>query len=306
MPNLTPPVISARLAIEYRQRIMDALEPGLSIDPQMALYLTDNTRVEDVIEAKNTANVVAFKWYPAGATTNSDSGVTNVENILPALAEMEKQDLILCVHGEVTDCSIDIFDREAVFIEQVLQPIVKKFPNLRIIFEHITTADAVEFVKAQSDNVAATVTAHHLLFNRNDMLAGGIRPHYYCLPILKRNIHQQALLDAVASGNKKFFIGTDSAPHLTSAKEASCGCAGAYTAFHAMELYAEAFESVNALDKLEGFASFYGADFYRLPRNKQIITLEKQTWQLPENLSMRDSTVTPILSGENIHWKKVP
>ncbi|HAB55852.1 MAG TPA: dihydroorotase, partial [Cellvibrionales bacterium] len=249
--------------------------------------------------------VHAAKLYPAGATTNSDSGVTDIKKIYPALEAMQKTGLVLAIHGEVTHSDIDIFDREACFIDSILKQIVSDFPELRIVFEHITTQQAVEFVKASSANIVATITAHHLLYNRNDLLAGGIRPHYYCLPILKRQRHQQALLEAATSGNPKFFLGTDSAPHSQQNKESDCGCAGAYTAHAAIELYAEAFDGMNALDKLEGFASFYGADFYKLPRNAGTITLEKTSWQVPSQLPMADDQLIPLRAGQDILWRLV-
>ena len=263
----------------------------------------DKTSPEEIRKAKASGKIVAAKLYPAGATTNSDSGVTDLKNIYPALEAMQEVGMLFLVHGEVTDSSIDIFDRERVFIENILSKIVADFPKLKIVLEHITTKDAVDFVTQASDNVAATITAHHLLYNRNHMLAGGIRPHFYCLPILKRNTHQQALLGAAASGNKKFFLGTDSAPHAKDRKEAACGCAGSYTAHAAIELYAEAFESVNALDKLEAFASFNGPDFYNLPRNSDTITLVKKSWDVPVSYPLGDNNVVPIRAGEQIDWQ---
>lgn len=269
----------------------------------MVLYLTDKTSPDEIRKAKASGKIVAAKLYPAGATTNSDSGVTDLKNIYPALEAMQEVGMLFLVHGEVTDSSIDIFDRERVFIENILSKIVADFPELKIVLEHITTKDAVDFVTQASDNVAATITAHHLLYNRNHMLAGGIRPHFYCLPILKRNTHQQALLAAAASGSKKFFLGTDSAPHAKDKKEAACGCAGSYTAHAAIELYAEAFESVNALDKLEAFASFNGPDFYNLPRNADTITLVKKPWDVPATYPLGDTNVVPIRAGEAIDWQ---
>ncbi|MCE9677728.1 dihydroorotase [Shewanella sp. AS1] len=301
MPNLVPPVTNAEQALGYYDRIKAV--STTEFEPLMVLYLTDNTTADDIRAAKASGKVVAAKLYPAGATTNSDSGVTDVKNIYPVLEAMQEVGMLFLVHGEVTDSAIDIFDREAVFIENTLKQVVKDFPNLKIVLEHITTKDAVEFVTNAGDNVAATITAHHLLYNRNHMLAGGIRPHFYCLPILKRNIHQQALLAAAASGSKKFFLGTDSAPHTKDRKEAACGCAGSYTAHAAIELYAEAFESVNALDKLEAFASFNGPDFYGLPRNSDTITLVKRSWNVPETYPLGDSTVVPIRAGEQIDWQ---
>lgn len=302
MPNLMPPATCTNTALEYRQRIMAASPKG-NFEPLMVLYLTDKTTPEEIIKAKATGKIVAAKLYPAGATTNSDSGVTSIKNIYPVLKAMQKVGMLLLVHGEVTDSSIDIFDREKVFIETILGDVVNDFPTLKIVLEHITTKDAVEFVTSAPDNVAATITAHHLLYNRNHMLAGGIRPHYYCLPILKRNIHQQALMAAAISGNKKFFLGTDSAPHYKDKKEAACGCAGAYTAHAAIELYAEAFEDAGALDKLEGFASLFGADFYGLERNADTITLEKKAWQVPQSYSLGGSQVIPIKAGDIIDWQ---
>ncbi len=301
MPNLVPPATNVDSALAYYERIKAVTTT--QFEPLMVLYLTDNTTAEDIRAAKASGKVVAAKLYPAGATTNSDSGVTDVKNIYPVLAAMQEVGMLFLIHGEVTDSSIDIFDREAVFIENTLKQVVQDFPNLKIVMEHITTKDAVDFVTNAGDNVAATITAHHLLYNRNHMLAGGIRPHFYCLPILKRNVHQQALLAAAASGNKKFFLGTDSAPHAKDRKEAACGCAGSYTAHAAIELYAEAFESVNALDKLEAFASFNGPDFYGLPRNSDTITLVKRPWQVPATYPLGDASVVPLRAGEQIDWQ---
>jgi len=267
MPNLRPPVTNTALALAYRQRILAALPSGLNFEPLMTLYLTDNTSAEEIRTAVASGMVQGVKFYPAGATTNSDSGVTDLAHCQQALAEMEKLGLPLLVHAEVTDAQVDVFDRERVFIERHMVAIIKDYPALKVVFEHITTKDAADFVLHTPSNVAATITAHHLLMNRNAMFVGGIQPHHYCLPILKREEHRQALLRVATSGNAKFFLGTDSAPHAKHTKEAACGCAGMYTAHTAMELYAEAFDAVGALDKLEGFASFYGADFYGLPRN---------------------------------------
>ncbi|MFT4920595.1 MAG: dihydroorotase [Zhongshania aliphaticivorans] len=304
MPNLTPPVRNLAEANAYRQRIVQALPAtGHQLTPLMVLYLTDKTTVADIAEAAASDTVFAAKLYPAGATTNSDSGVTSIENLYPVLVAMEKHGLPLLVHGEVTDADIDIFDREARFIERHLTPIAANFPALKMVLEHITTADAAQFVSAASDNIAATITAHHLLYNRNHMLAGGIRPHYYCLPILKRNTHQQALISAATSGSPKFFLGTDSAPHAKNRKETSCGCAGCYTAYAAIEMYAEAFDAAGALDKLEAFASFYGADFYGLPRNSDSISLIKQSWTAPEQLPLGSDTIYPLRGGEQLHWQ---
>ena len=302
MPNLVPPVTNAELAMQYHQRIM-AAKPSAQFQPLMVLYLTDQTTAQDIKAAKATGIVYAAKLYPAGATTNSSSGVTSVDNIATVLAAMEEVNMPLLVHGEVTCEHIDIFDREAQFIETVLTPLTQSFPQLRVVLEHITTAQAVEFVKQAPENIAATITAHHLLFNRNDMLVGGIKPHYYCLPILKRSTHQQALLEAATSGNPKFFLGTDSAPHATDKKEAACGCAGAYTAYAAIELYATAFEQMNALNKLEGFASLFGPAFYGLAPNEETITLSKTSWTAPSTLSFGDSSLTPLLAGEEITWQ---
>ena len=302
MPNLVPPVTNAELATQYHQRIM-AAKPSKQFQPLMVLYLTDQTTAEDIKAAKASGIVYAAKLYPAGATTNSSSGVTNVDNIASVLAAMEAVNMPLLVHGEVTDHDIDIFDREAVFIDTILRPLVAKYPTLKIVLEHITTKNAVDFVKEASENVAATITVHHLLFNRNHMLVGGIRPHFYCLPILKRNIHQQALIEAATSGSDKFFLGTDSAPHPQHAKEAACGCAGAYTAHAAIELYAEAFEQAGALDKLEGFASLHGPKFYNLPVNSDKITLVKQAWHVPAIMAFGLEKVVPIRADETIAWQ---
>lgn len=302
MPNLVPPVTNAELATQYHQRIM-AAKPSKQFQPLMVLYLTDQTTAEDIRAAKASGIVYAAKLYPAGATTNSSSGVTNVDNIASVLAAMEAVNMPLLVHGEVTDHDIDIFDREAVFIDTILRPLVAKYPTLKIVLEHITTKNAVDFVKEASENVAATITVHHLLFNRNHMLVGGIRPHFYCLPILKRNIHQHALIEAATSGSDKFFLGTDSAPHPQHAKEAACGCAGAYTAHAAIELYAEAFEQAGALDKLEGFASLHGPKFYNLPVNSDKITLVKQAWHVPAIMAFGLEKVVPIRADETIAWQ---
>ncbi len=305
MPNLLPPVTTAAAALDYRARILANVPPGLEFEPLMALYLTDNTRPRDIIEA-HAAGVVACKLYPAGATTNSDSGVTDLTRISDTLQTMADRGILLLIHGEVTDPDVDIFDREAVFIDRTLAPLREQIPRLKIVLEHITTRQAVEFVQACPSHLAATITAHHLLFNRNHMLVGGIRPHYYCLPILKRQIHQQALLAAATSGDPRFFLGTDSAPHPTSKKEASCGCAGSYTASVAIELYAEAFEGADALDRLEGFASHFGADYYGLPRNTSRITLVKAPWRMASSLDMGDSQLTPLRAGELIQWRRMP
>lgn len=302
MPNLVPPVMSAEQALAYKERILEQVPTGNNFEPLMVLYLTDNTSPADIIAAK-AAGIVAAKLYPAGATTNSDSGVTDISNIYPALEAMEKQGMVFCLHGEVTDSSIDIFDREQRFIDSTLLQLNKDFPGLKMVLEHITTSEAADFVSAAGDNMAASITAHHLLYNRNHMLAGGIRPHYYCLPILKRSSHQQALIRAATSGNSKFFLGTDSAPHAQHAKENACGCAGAYTAYAPIELYAEAFEDANALDKLEGFASHFGADFYGLARNTDTITLFKQDWQVPDQLNLGSQQLVPLRAGETLRWQ---
>ncbi|MBZ9665192.1 dihydroorotase [Pseudomonas sp. LMG 31766] len=303
MPNLVPPVRNAAEADAYRQRILAARPAGSRFEPLMVLYLTDNTSPEDVRAAKASGFVHAAKLYPAGATTNSDSGVTSIDKIFPALEAMAEVGMLLLVHGEVTRAEIDVFDREKTFIDEHLTRVVDRFPTLKVVFEHITTRDAVQFVEAASANVGATITAHHLLYNRNHMLVGGIRPHFYCLPILKRNVHQEALLDAATSGNPKFFLGTDSAPHVKHAKEAACGCAGCYTAYAAIELYAEAFEQRGALDKLEAFASFHGPDFYGMPRNSDSITLVREEWTVPATLPLGDNSVVPLRAGETLRWK---
>lgn len=303
MPNVVPPITTVALAEEYHQVIQRYITDSMDFTPLLTLYLTDNTCVEDIEQAVETDYIKACKLYPAGATTNSDSGLTDIENAYPVFEAMEKHGLPLLVHGEVTDQDVDIFDREKVFIDTILIPLVEKFPKLKLVLEHITTSDAVEFVNSRGDNVAATITAHHLLNNRNDMLVGGIRPHLFCLPILKRQQHQQALLEAATSGSPKFFLGTDSAPHAKDKKEAACGCAGCYTAFSAIELYAEAFESMDALDKLEGFASFYGPDFYGLPRNETKITLIKEEWTMPSTLCLGNNILIPYRADEAIQWK---
>jgi dihydroorotase len=305
MPNLVPPVTTVRLAAEYRQRILRA-QQGLprQFDPLMTLYLTDGTDRDTIREAADTSWLAAVKLYPAGATTNSDAGVNSLEALYPVLEEMEAVDLPLLVHGEVTDARVDIFDREAAFIEQHLAPIVARFPGLRVVLEHITTADAVEFVRGAGERVAATITAHHLLLNRNDMLVGGIRPHYYCLPILKRREHQRALREAATSGEASFFLGTDSAPHARSAKESPCGCAGVYSAHASLELYAEVFDEMGALDRLEGFAAHFGADFYRMPRNTERIGLRRVDWEVAEALPLgEEDEICPLRAGETVRWQ---
>ncbi len=303
MPNLRPPITTTELAIAYRKRILDALPQGINFEPLMTLYLADNTSAEDIAQAKASGIIHGVKLYPAGATTNSDSGVTSLDKCTNALAAMEKLGVPLLAHAEVTDADVDVFDRERVFIERNMIPLLKKFPALKVVFEHITTKDAADFVTAAPSNVAATITAHHLLMNRNDMFKGGIQPHHYCLPILKREEHRLALVKAATSGNVKFFLGTDSAPHAKSAKETACGCAGMYTAHTAIELYTEAFDAANALDKLEGFASFYGADFYGLPRSAEQITLIKESWRVPESLPFDGDVLVPLRAGQNLNWK---
>ncbi|OGS80475.1 MAG: dihydroorotase [Gallionellales bacterium GWA2_59_43] len=303
MPNLRPPVTATEQAQAYRARILAALPAGMSLEPLMTLYLTDNTSAEEIRRAKASGIVHAVKLYPAGATTNSDAGVTDLRKTYAALEEMQRCGLPLLVHGEVTSADIDIFDREAVFIERVMQPLLKDMPNLRVVFEHITTKDAAQFVASAPDNIAATLTPQHLLYNRNAMLVGGIRPHFYCLPILKRETHREALVQAATSGSKKFFLGTDSAPHAQHTKENACGCAGCYSAHSAIELYAEAFEQAGALDKLEAFASFHGADYYGLPRNTGKITLRREEWQMPHTVEFGGSSLVPLRAGEMMKWK---
>jgi dihydroorotase len=303
MPNLLPPVRNAVEADAYRQRILAARPTGSQFEPLMVLYLTDRTSAEDIRGAKACGFVHAAKLYPAGATTNSDSGVTSIDKLFGVFEVMAEVGLPLLLHGEVTRSEIDVFDREKAFIDEHLSRIVDNFPTLKVVLEHITTGDAVQFVEGSSSNVGATITAHHLLYNRNHMLVGGIRPHLYCLPILKRNSHQDALLDAATSGNPKFFLGTDSAPHALHAKEAACGCAGCYSSYAAIELYAEAFELRGALDKLEGFASLHGPDFYGLPRHTDTITLVRETWTAPASLPFGEQTVIPLRAGEELRWR---
>nr|WP_255759340.1 dihydroorotase [Halomonas desiderata] len=304
MPNLKPPVTTTEQAQGYRERILAARPAGSIFEPLMTLYLTDNTPAEEIERAVASGLVHAVKLYPAGATTNSDSGVTDLAHCDAAIGAMARLGLPLLVHGEVTDAEIDIFDREAVFIERVMKPLLERHPDLKVVFEHITTADAAEFVAQAPANVGATITAHHLLFNRNHMLVGGIRPHYYCLPILKRERHREALLAAATSGSGKFFLGTDSAPHAQGDKESACGCAGAYTAPAAIELYATAFEQAGALDRLEGFASHFGPAFYGLPRNADTITLVREEWALPDSLPYANGQrIVPLKAGETLAWK---
>ena len=303
MPNLKPPVTTAAAAEAYHERILAALPPGAQFEPLMTLYLTDNTPPSEIEAAKRSGVIHAVKFYPAGATTNSENGVTDWDRVRETLAEMERVDMPLLMHGEVTDPDIDVFDREHVFIERHLRPLCSDFPKLRVVLEHVTTADAVEFVRTAGDNFAATITAHHLLWNRNELFRGGIRPHAYCLPILKRERHRQALVAAATSDNPRFFLGTDSAPHTRGNKESSCGCAGVYTAHAAIELYAEAFEDAGALDKLEAFASFRGPDFYRLPRHQQKVTLVREEQAIPADLSFGDERVVPMRAGESTRWR---
>jgi dihydroorotase len=302
MPNLRPPVTTAALATAYRDRILAAVPRGVAFQPLMSLYLTDNLPPEEIVRAK-AAGVVALKLYPAGATTNSDAGVTDLRKTYRTLEAMQREGLLLLVHGEVTDPEIDIFDREAVFLERKLIPLRRAFPELKIVVEHMTTKEAVQYVRDADRFVAGTLTAHHLLYNRNAIFTGGIRPHYYCLPVLKREVHRQALVEAATSGSPKFFLGTDSAPHPAALKEHALGCAGCYTALSAMELYAEAFEQAGALDKLEGFASFFGADFYGLPRNTGTLTLKKEAWQLPESVPFGEAQLKPLRGGETLAWR---
>lgn len=302
MPNLKPPVRSVADAMAYRDRIIAALPAGQTFEPLMTLYLTDNTTPEEIVAAKASKCVKAVKYYPAGATTNSEDGVTDIRKCDRVFEAMQQVDMPLLLHGEVTDKAVDIFDREKVFIEQQLIPLKQRFSNLRTVLEHITTSNAVDFVM-DSNNIAATITPQHLLFNRNRLFQGGINPHFYCLPILKRETHRQALVKAATSGNPKFFLGTDSAPHTRNSKESACGCAGCFSALHAMELYTEVFESANALDKLEAFASFYGPDFYQLPRNTEKITLAKTTWRVPDEVSFTESNLVPLRAGQEMTWQ---
>ena len=303
MPNLTPPVTNVNRASDYRERILAQRPEGSDWQPLMVLYLTDNTSPDDIIAAANSGFIYGCKYYPAGATTNSDSGVTNLNNMDAVFETMQEVGMVLQMHGEVTTPDIDIFDREAVFIERHLRSIVAKFPKLRIVMEHITTKQGADFVLSAGDNVAASITPQHLLYNRNDMLVGGIRPHLFCLPILKRDIHQQALINIATSGSHKVFLGTDSAPHTQGAKESACGCAGCFSHHAAIELYAEVFDQANALGKLEAFASTNGPDFYGLPHNKTTIELKKQSWQLPDSLPFEDTQVIPLGAGTTLNWK---
>ena len=304
MPNLSPPVRNAQEALRYRKEIVCSLPKGASFNPLMTLYLTDKTTKQNIIEAGINEHVYAVKLYPAGATTNSESGVTSVLGVYPVIEQMQKEGVPLLVHGEVTHADIDVFDREKVFIETVLAPLLKNFPELKVVLEHITTKEAVDFVSGSSDNVAATITAHHLLANRNHMLVGGIKPHYYCLPVLKRKSpHQEALIAAATSGSAKFFLGTDSAPHNKYQKESACGCAGVFSAHAAIELYAEVFDRANKIEMLEGFASHHGPDFYGLKRNTESITLEKNSWVVPESYKLANSEIVPFFGGRSLSWR---
>ena len=306
MPNLSPPVKSVLQAQTYRKEIMKALPTASNFNPLMVLYLTDNTDAKEITAATAAPEIYATKLYPAGATTNSDDGVTNITNIYPVLETMQKEGVPLLVHGEVADPEVDVFDRESVFIEKILDKVIKDFPGLKIVLEHITTKDAVDYVLGSKDNIAATITPHHLLANRNHMFVGGINPHYYCLPVLKRqNPDQNALLKAAISGNPKFFLGTDSAPHDRNKKESACGCAGIFSAHAAIELYAEAFDGEGAIEKLEGFASIFGPDFYGLPQNREKITLEKSPWRVPDHYEFAGSKVTPFFAGAELSWRLI-
>ncbi|MFO1031472.1 MAG: dihydroorotase [Planctomycetota bacterium] len=305
MPNLKPPVTTVAAARDYRARILAALPRGTSFEPLMTLYLTDRTPADEIAAAKASGFVHAVKYYPAGATTNSENGVTDWQKARGALAAMERHDVPLLLHGEVTDADVDVFDRERVFLDRQLTPLLRDFPGLRVVLEHVTTADAVEFVRAAGPRVAATITAHHLLWNRNELFRGGVRPHAYCLPVLKRERHRQALLAAATGTDPRFFLGTDSAPHARHTKEADCGCAGIYTAHAGIELYAEAFEQDGALERLEAFASLRGPDFYRLPRNRDRITLEKATWTVPASLPFGQHTLVPMRAGQAMPWRLV-
>ncbi len=306
MPNLRPPVATVAQALAYRQRIVDALPPGAEFEPLMTLYLTDNTPADEIRRAQGSGRVVAVKLYPAGATTHSDAGVTDLRRAWPALDAMQACGMPLLVHGEVTDPAVDVFDREAVFIDAVLDPLRRDFPGLRIVFEHITTRQAAQYVAQADAALAATITAHHLLYNRNAIFSGGLRPHWYCLPVLKREEHRRALLDAATGGDARFFLGTDSAPHAARLKEHAAACAGCYTAPHAIELYATAFEQAGALERLEAFASFNGPDFYRLPRNTARITLRRDSWTVPESLPFGAERIVPLAGGETLAWRLTP
>ena len=305
MPNLQPPVTTVVAAAAYRERIAAALPEGSRFAPLLTLYLTDSTTPDEIALAQRSGFIVGAKYYPAGATTHSESGVTEVSRVYRALQAMERQELPLLVHGEVTDADVDVFDRERVFVERTLSRIARDFPGLRIVLEHVTTREAVEFVTAASANIAATITPQHLLWSRNALLAGGVRPHLYCLPVPKRETHRRAVLQAATSGNAKFFLGTDSAPHAKTAKETACGCAGCYSAHAALELYAEAFEAEGALPRLEAFASFHGADFYRLPRNGDTVTLRREEWMVPAEYAFGGQTLVPLRAGEAVRWRVV-
>ncbi|MEW8474284.1 MAG: dihydroorotase [Candidatus Thiodiazotropha endolucinida] len=305
MPNLKPPVTTTAMAMAYRERILSALPHNSDFTPLMTLYMTDRLTSDEVIAAKKSEVIKGIKLYPAGATTHSDAGVTDIRKLYPVLETMQREGLPLLIHAEVTDPDVDIFDREQVFIDRHLRPLTRDFPALPMVFEHITTRQAVDFVRAYEGTVGATITVQHLLYNRNAMLVGGIRPHYYCLPILKRESHQSALIEAATSGESHFFLGTDSAPHPQHAKECACGCAGCYTAHAAIELYAEIFERANALDRLEGFASLFGPDFYGLPRNRDTITLAKKKWSIPESYQFGQDRVVPLGGGESVNWQLV-
>lgn len=305
MPNLKPPVTTTAQAAAYRERILAALPAGMRFEPLMTLYLTDDTPADEIVRARESGIVHGVKLYPAGATTNSAAGVTDLRRTYAALEAMQRVGLPLQIHGEVTDRAIDVFDRERVFIDRVLEPLRRDFAGLRIVFEHITTRDAVDYVRAAAVGLGATITAHHLLYDRNALFAGGLQPHWYCLPVLKRATHRDALVAAATSGDARFFLGTDSAPHARHLKEASCGCAGCYTAPHALELYARAFDAAGRLDGLEGFASFYGADFYGLPRNTERIALERRRWSVPDALPLAGDEIVPLAAGESLEWRLV-
>jgi dihydroorotase len=306
MPNLKPPVTTTEAARAYRERILAALPAGMAFEPLMTLYLTDNTAPDEIRRARESGFVHGVKLYPAGATTNSDAGVTDLRHCAKTLEAMQEAGMPLLIHGEVTDPSVDLFDREKIFIDRVMEPLRRDFPALKVVFEHITTKDAADYVRdagAPPGRLGATITAHHLLYNRNAIFQGGIRPHYYCLPVLKRETHRVALVAAATSGDPRFFLGTDSAPHPKGLKEHACGCAGCYTALHALELYAEAFDQAGALDKLEGFASFFGADFYGLPRSREKVTLVREPWTLPAAIEAGEASVVPLRGGEEIGWR---
>jgi dihydroorotase len=303
MPNLKPPVTTVAAAAAYRDRIVAALPAGSDFTPLMTLYLTDNTPAAEIAAAKAAGFVHAVKYYPAGATTNSDSGVTAIDRVYPVLAAMEREGVVLSLHGEVTGAEVDIFDRERIFVDTLLARIVRDFPALRIVLEHITTSEAAHFVRDAAATIAATITPQHLLWSRNALLVGGVRPHFYCLPILKREAHRAALVAAATSGNPRYFLGTDSAPHARHTKENACGCAGCYSAHAALAFYAEAFEAANALPMLEGFASLFGADFYRLPRNVGTVTLVREPWRVPDEYPYGDDTIVPLRAGETVAWR---